>query len=309
MTRASHAGMKAARPDRRPFLLTRSTFLGGHRHAATWTGDNCSNWEHLAWSIPMALNLGLSGQPLAGPDIGGFADECSAGLLARWMGIGCLFPFARNHNMKTMPDQEPWAFGEQVEATCRRALERRYRLLPYLYTLAHEAASTGLPIMRPAMFADPADFELRKVDTAFLLGADLYVRCDVSPAGTGSTAPVPAGWRHIEVLGAGQADAPRIRDHDLPELYLRPGAALPLGPVMQWSDERPLDELTVLAHLGPDGTATGTLYEDAGDGYGHLAGEYRITRFTVDAEGCEQAVVAGDWAGDDRRPITVVTLP
>lgn len=309
MTRASHAGMKAARPDRRPFLLTRSTFLGGQRHAATWTGDNCSDWEHLAWSIPMALNLGLSGQPLAGPDIGGFADECSGALLARWMGIGCLFPFARNHNMKTMPDQEPWAFGAQVEATCRRALERRYRLLPYLYTLAHEAATTGLPIMRPAWFADPADPDLRKVDTAFLLGPDLYVRCDVTPARTGATAPVPTGWRPVEVIGVGDADALQVRDRDLPELYLRPGAALPLGPVMQWSDERPLDELTVIAHLGADGTATGTLYEDAGDGYAHLGGEYRVTRFTVASGACDQAVIAGNWAADGERPITVVAVP
>ncbi|HWL41989.1 MAG TPA: TIM-barrel domain-containing protein [Ilumatobacter sp.] len=304
MTRASHAGIKAARPDQRPFLLTRSTFLGGHRHAATWTGDNVSNWDHLAWSIPMALNLGLSGQPLAGPDIGGFAGECTGELLARWMGIGCLFPFARNHNMKTMPDQEPWAFGAQVEATCRRALERRYRLLPYLYTLAREAATTGLPIMRPAFWADPADAGLRRVDTAFLLGADLYVRADVSADRTGATAPVPVGWRRVEVL-----DTP-VRDRDLPELYLRPGAALPLGPVMQWSDERPLDELTLLAHLDPaTGVATGTLYEDAGDGFGYEQGEYRLTEFTVAADGYAHAVTAGDWPADTDRPVTITRLP
>jgi len=304
MTRASHAGMRAARPDRRPFLLTRSSFLGGHRYAATWTGDNVSNWDHLAWSIPMALNLGLSGQPLAGPDIGGFAGECTGELLARWMGIGCLFPFARNHNMKTMGDQEPWAFGARVEATCRRALERRYRLLPYLYTLAREAATSGLPIMRPALFADPADATLRDVDTAFLLGADLYVRCDVARARTGATAPVPAGWRPVEVL------AEPVRDRDLPELYLRPGAVLPLGPVVQHADERPLDELTLLAHVDPaSGTATGTLYEDAGDGYAYLDGEFRLTEFTVTADGSADVVTAGEWPADPGRTITVVRVP
>ena len=301
MTRASHAGITAARPDQRPFLLTRSTFLGGHRYAATWTGDNVSSWEHLAWSIPMALNLGLSGQPLAGPDIGGFAGECSGELLARWMGIGCLFPFARNHNMKTMPDQEPWVFGAQVEATCRRALERRYRLLPYLYTLVREAADSGVPVMRPAWFADPTDRDLRAVDTAFLLGADLYVRCDVSPAGTGATAPVPVGWRRVELLAE--------RDRRLPELYLRPGAVLPLGPVMQWSDELPLDPLTLVAHLGADGSATGVLYEDAGDGYGYRHGEFRLIEHTVTADAHVARVVAGDWPPDGERAVELVRLP
>lgn len=300
MTRASHAGIRSARPDVRPFLLTRSTFLGGHRYAATWTGDNTSTWEHLHWSIPMTLNLGLSGQPLAGPDIGGFAESCTGPLLARWMGIGCLLPFARNHNMKTMPDQEPWVFGEAVEATCRRALERRYRLLPYLYTVAREAATTGLPIVRPAYFADPADPDLRAVDTAFLLGNDLYVRCDVTPTRSGPTAPVPTGWRRIHVL-----DPADDRDPDLPELYLRPGAVVPLGPVIQHADERPLDELTLVAHRGPDGMAVGHLYEDAGEGYGYLAGEYRVTEFRVHADHWDQAVIEGRWGPDAERPVTI----
>ena len=78
-----------------PFVLTRAGHLGSHRYAATWTGDNVSSWEHLAASIPMVLNLGLSGQPFAGPDIGGFVGNGDAAMFARWMGIGALLPFAR----------------------------------------------------------------------------------------------------------------------------------------------------------------------------------------------------------------------
>src|SRR5690606_3184152 len=148
------------------------------------------------------------------------------------------------------------------------------------------AATTGLPIVRPAYFADPADPDLRTVDTAFLLGNDLYVRCDVTPTRSGSTAPVPAGWRRIHVLDPGDD-----RDPDLPELYLRPGAVLPLGPVMQHADERALDELTLIAHQGADGMAIGRLYEDAGEGYGYLAGEFRVTEFRVHADQWDQAVV------------------
>lgn len=301
MTRASRAGMEASRPDNRPFLLTRSSFLGGHRYAATWTGDNVSSWEHLAWSIPMALNLGLSGQAMVGPDIGGFAGTCTGPLLARWMGIGCLFPFARNHNMKTMAPQEPWTFGPGVETTCRRALERRYRLLPYLYTLAREATDTGVPIMRPPFFADPSDRSLRSVDNAFLLGDDLYVRCDVTPTRTGSTAPVPVGWRRVEILARDDGDP------DLPELYLRPGAVLPLGPVMQWSDERPLDELELVAHPSPDGTATGALYEDDGDGHDHRTGGFRVTEFSVTDGDAVAKLVDGDWP-EGSWELTVRTL-
>lgn len=287
MTEASRAGMVAARPDERPFLLTRSTFLGGHRYAATWTGDNVSSWEHLAWSIPMALNLGLSGQPMAGPDIGGFAGRCEATLLARWMGIGCLFPFARNHNMKTMPPQEPWAFGAAVEATCRRALERRYRLLPYLYTAMYEASVTGVPLMRPAFFADPRDRSLRGEDTAFLLGPDLFVRCDVSQDRRGARASVPVGWRRIEVIPG------ESKDPDLPELYLRPGAVLPLGPVMQFTDELPLDEVELIVHLDPAGTAVGRLYEDDGHTTAYLDGAFRLTSIAVMGDQVEITQDAG----------------
>ncbi|HLP02330.1 MAG TPA: TIM-barrel domain-containing protein, partial [Opitutaceae bacterium] len=98
MIRATRAGLAAARLDRRPFVLSRANFLGGQRYGATWTGDNTANWEQLAWSVPMALNLGLSGQPFAGPDIGGFAEDGPwrnrGGHFARWMGVGALLPFA-----------------------------------------------------------------------------------------------------------------------------------------------------------------------------------------------------------------------
>src|SRR5262249_46978328 len=155
MVRASREGILRARPEHRPFLLTRSSHLGGHRFAATWTGDNQSTWQHLAWSIPMVLNLGLSAQPFSGPDIGGFSGNGDGKLFGRWMGVGALLPFARGHSIKDSADHEPWSFGPDTEATCRRALERRYRLLPYLYTLFHEASTTGLPIVRPLFYADP----------------------------------------------------------------------------------------------------------------------------------------------------------
>ena len=155
MVKASREGILETRPERRPFILTRSNFLGGQRYAATWTGDNGSWWDHLKMSIPMSLTLGLSGQPFSGSDIGGFLFNADADLFGNWIGVGAFYPFSRGHACAGTNNKEPWAFGQEVENAARIALERRYILLPYYYTLLHEASTNGMPIMRPVFFADP----------------------------------------------------------------------------------------------------------------------------------------------------------
>lgn len=308
MSRATYEGVAAARPAQRPFVLTRASHLGGQRWAATWTGDNTASWDHLDMSVAMVLNLGLSGQPLSGPDIGGFVGPGDGPLFARWMGVGALLPFARGHTGKGNIDKEPWSFGRDVESTCRLALQRRYRLLPYLYTLMREASLTGLPIARPVFFADPADPALRDVDDAFLLGDDLLVVADVKPGARDAAAPLPplpplpkGAWREISLVPGDQAD------RDLPRLFLREGAALPLGPLVQWSDEKPLDEVELLVNPDADGRAVGSLYEDAGDGLGHQTGEYRVTRFRYEDGRLEAGRAEGDWdAGAWRTVVRVV---
>lgn len=301
MVRASREGIREANPDRRPFVLTRSNILGGHRYAATWTGDNTSDWRHLHWSITMALNLGLSGQPFVGPDIGGFAGDADGHLFGRWMGIGALLPFARGHSIKGSRDHEPWSFGPRCERVCRLALERRMRLLPYLYTCFREASRTGLPVARPLFFADAADPDLRDAEDSFLLGADVLVRARTRFTGP-CRAPMPAGaWARFEP--AEEADT------ELPELFLRRGAVLPLGPAMLHEGEKPLDPLTLLVHPDGDGRASGLLYEDAGDGFGFERGEFRLVRFEAggEAEPVGQTLVEGEWPIPDRR-VQVVTL-
>ncbi len=313
MIRATRAGIAAARPDRRPFVLSRANFIGGQRYGATWTGDNTANWEQLGWSIPMALNLGLSGQPFTGPDIGGFAEDGPAGAtaaergthFARWMGVGALLPFSRAHTNKGNGDKEPWAFGPEVERTCRTAIERRYRLMPYLYTLFREASVTGMPVVRPVFFADPRDPALRAEDRAFLLGGDLLVSCQVTP-GRHREARHPAGWVKCRLPGESGEDP------NLPELYLRPGAAVPTGPVVQYVDERPLDKVTLIVCLDAQGEARGTLYEDAGDGYGYEHGMYRLTTFQVSQRAGRIAVASsfeGNWPEPVGRAVEVVLVP
>jgi alpha-glucosidase len=261
-------------------VLTRANHLGGQRYAATWTGDNVASWLHLDMSISGILNLGLSGQPLSGPDIGGFAGKGDGQMFARWMGIGSLLPFARGHTGKGNIDKEPWSFGQEVEQTCRLALKRRYRLLPYIYTLMEEASRTGMPLVRPLFFLDPADPRLRDVDDAFLLGPDLLVVCRTSREGDWpEIVPLLEGdWQRISLV---EGD---LEDEELPRLYLRDGAVLPLGPVVDHSGQITDEGLELLVNPDAAGVATGSLYEDAGEGYGYRDGEYRQLVLDVRAQ-------------------------
>jgi alpha-glucosidase len=230
----------------------------------------------------MALNLGLSGQPFAGPDIGGYAgngpgtpaSNDRSTHFARWMGIATLLPFCRAHTEKGNLDKEPWSFGPEAEASCRRAIERRYRLLPYIYTLFREAAETGLPVVRPTFFAEPNNMTLRSEDASFMLGESLMIGCRTTPdAAVPSPLPLQ-GWTQFRLPG-------EPVDANLPDLYVKQGAIIPVGPVMQFVDEKNLDPLTLVVSLDKNGEAKGTLYEDAGDGFGYLQGDYRLTTFTA----------------------------
>ena len=283
MIRATREGVMATNPDKRPFVLSRANFIGGQRYGATWTGDNSANWAHLDMSIPMSLNLSLSGQPFVGPDIGGFAYNGDGELFQRWMGFGTLFPFSRGHTAKGNIDKEPWSFGAEVEATSRRGLERRYRLMPYIYTLFKESADTGMPIVRPTFFADPADPALRSEDDSFLLGADMLVVTKATPEGD-RVSVMPGAVDGVEWAEFDFPDFESGRDSkdaNLPDLFIRPGAIIATAPVTQYFGDRPdsRDELTLIVHLDANGEAFGTLYEDEGEGFGYMLGEYLVTNF------------------------------
>ncbi len=306
MIRASREGVMNVNPTKRPFVLSRANYIGGQRYGATWTGDNSANWAHLDMSIPMTLNLSLSGQPFAGPDIGGFAYNGDGELFARWMGFGTLMPFARGHTAKGNIDKEPWSFTPEVEATCRRALERRYRLMPYIYTLFHESSVTGMPIAMPTFFADPADPALRSEDDSFLLGPDLLVSVSATPEGDRAQI-VPAAVDGVEWA---EFDFPSFdggrdsKDTDLPTLRIRPGAIIATAPVTQYFGDRPdsRDELTLIVHLDANGYARGELYEDAGDGFGYLAGEYLRTVYEAHLVDGKVTVTIAESEGDMPRP-------
>jgi len=291
MVRASRAGILKARPDKRVFVLTRSNYLGGQRYAATWTGDNGSGWPFLKASVPMSLNLGLSGQPFSGPDIGGYSGKTEPEVFAHWMALGAFYPFSRAHKSKGEPDSEPWTFGPEVETASRTALDRRYRLLPYLYTLFEDSSRTGLPIMRPLFMADPADQALRAEQEAFTLGRDLLV---IPRWATGPHLP-KGDWRIIDIV-----DFKLEADSYQPVLKIRPGAIVPLGRIIENTTEAsltPKDALTLLVSLDATGHAEGWLYDDDGDGFGYTTGDYSLIHYVAEKFGNQVVVKIHDSKG------------
>ncbi|MCW5765138.1 MAG: DUF5110 domain-containing protein [Phycisphaeraceae bacterium] len=307
MAQGTFDGILAARPAVRPFVLTRAGFIGSQRYAATWTGDNSAEWDDLEHSVSMALNLGLSGQPFAGPDIGGFngngptdPDERKM-FYARWFGFGAMLPFARGHTGKGNIDKEPWAFGPEAESIIRTALQRRYVLLPYYYTLFREASVSGLPVMRPLFFADPSDPALRSEDDAFLIGNDLLVSPRMTPLADRLPVRPKGDWRPVAMVG----EAPH---RDLPDLFIRAGAIIPTGPIQSYTDEKPLDPLTLIVAPDSAGEASGLLYEDAGDGFEYLKGQYLLSRYSAVRQGGDLVVTVQSAEGGMPRPARTVNV-
>lgn len=312
MVKGSRDGIQKALPDKRPFVLSRATYIGGQRYHAGWSGDNTANWYHLENSVPMTLNMNLSGFSFYGPDIGGFASDGDAHLFERWIGFGALLPFSRGHSGKGTIDKEPWAFGPEVEETARLALQRRYRLMPYIYSTFRAASVNGSPVLRPTFFADPTDRALRSEDDAYLLGGDLLVVPQMVPDRSRVPALPKGNWHALNFqiptdagnTSTGFDDA----NPELPKLFVRPGAIIPTGPVIEWTGQKPLNPLTLIINLSDDGEATGSLYEDEGDNYRYVHGYYLLTNYKAKREGNRITVSIDSTEGQMPRPQRELTV-
>ncbi len=315
MSRATRQGLLQANPNKRPFVLTRAGYMGGQRYAAMWTGDNNANWYHVDVSIQNVLNIGMSGQPNCGPDIGGFNGNSGAAMYARWMGIGAMLPFARGHYGFSGISREPWSYGSATEDTCRLALNRRYRLLNYLYTQFYIAHTEGLPVARPLFFAEPDNHALRGWDDGFLVGPGLLVACATKP---GAVPQVPPLDTPIYKFGFPQSGAPGapsdLLDADLPDLYVLGGHIVVANDVVQnsraLSDTRD-EPIELIVALDEDGTASGRFFEDDGDGFDYETGAYTFTTFTAERVGQDLHVDIGSQTGllaPIARPVTIRVL-
>jgi alpha-glucosidase len=214
---ATAASFKVNNPGKRWFILSRSGYAGIQQYAAVWTGDNQSDWGHLAISIPQLLSLGLSGVPFVGADVGGFSDDADPELLARWTQLGAFYPFFRNHTVKGSARQEPWSFGKKYEKIISDAIKLRYRILPQIYWLLVKSHREGIPVMRPMFYEFPDDSEAYDIDDQFMLGSEILVAPVISPGARARGVYLPlCKWLNMwtgEVAGPGWhfVDAPLNR--------------------------------------------------------------------------------------------------
>jgi alpha-glucosidase len=289
MARATVEGLRRLRPGERPVCITRSGWAGIQRYATGWTGDNHANWDHHWLSIPMLLNLGLSGLALTGPDVGGFSGIPSGELFTRWLQMGVFLPFLRAHTATGTPDQEPWSWGEPYLTVNRRFIELRYRLLPYLYTAAWQSTQSGAPIVRPLAWDFQQDEETHALDDQFLCGDALLVAPVLKEGAAQRTVYLPAGtwydfWSDERHAGPARIEVETPLER-LP-LFVRGGSVLPLGPVLQYVGEHEVEELELHLYPAAPGEMAGRarpnlLYEDDGRTQAYREGAYRLTRFVL----------------------------
>ncbi len=238
MARATYEGLQKANPGEPPFVLSRSGFAGIQRWAASWMGDNDSWWEHLEMSLPQMMNMSLCGVPFTGVDIGGFGNNASPELFARWMQIGALYPFCRGHSSIGTRPQEPWAFGQTIEDICRKSLNLRYRLLPYFYTLFQQANLRGQPIFRPLLFEFPQDPAVYDLHDEVMIGPALLAAPVLRAGQRARAVYLPDGeWRdyHTGELHRGGCHILAQAPLEHMPLYQRVGWDVLRGPEIQFA--------------------------------------------------------------------------
>ncbi|KAI1140354.1 glycoside hydrolase family 31 protein [Hypoxylon sp. FL0543] len=271
MITATRNSLLTRRPDKRPFVLTRSTFAGAGAKAAHWFGDNNSTWSDYRVSIPQLLAFASVHQmPMVGSDVCGFNGVAEEHMCARWALLGAFMPFYRNHADASAPFQEFYLWDLVAEAA-RKAIDARYRLLDYIYTAMYRSATTGTPIVNPLFFVYPSDSNTFGIDTQFFYGDALLISPVVDDDSVSVTYYLPDDifydfWTLEPVRGKGaQVTADNVTWTDIP-VHIRGGTILPLR--VQSANTTTLlrqNNFQLVVAPGLDGKAAGSLYLDDGD--------------------------------------------
>jgi len=299
---AVYQGQRRESDKKRVFILSRSAFAGAQRNAAAvWSGDVNSDWVFFKKQIPAGLNYSLSGLPYWTTDIGGFVsgnpeDPGYRELFVRWFEFGVFNPILRVHGTRTTNQNELWSYGAEAQKILLRYDTLRYRLLPYIYSLAWMTTSQGYTPMRGLVMDFRTDPRTASIGDQFLFGPALLVNPVTDPEVHSRPVYLPKAkwydfWSGDTVEGPRTIDAPAALE-TIP-LFVRAGSILPLGPEKEWSTERREDPLELRIYRGENGQFT--LYEDENDGYNYEQGVHATIAFDWDE--ARQTLTVSDRAG------------
>jgi len=301
-TTGVYQGQRSESEQKRVFILSRSGFAGIQRNSVSvWSGDVDPNWETFRRQIPAGLNLSVAGIPYWTTDIGGFVvadpdDPKYRELYIRWFQFGAFSPIFRAHGTRKTNQNEIWSYGLEAQKVLTDYDKLRYRLMPYIYSLAWKTTNDGYSIMRPLVMDFREDTRAQNITDQFLFGPALLVNPVIEPGATSRRVYLPDAtwydfWTGGKTQGAKSADvaAPMER---LP-LFVRAGSILPLGPDIEYASEKPADPLEIRVYRGANGSFT--LYEDEGDSYNYEHGAHATIPFTWDE--ASHALTIGDREG------------
>jgi alpha-D-xyloside xylohydrolase len=285
-TKAVYEGQRATTDKQRVFILTRSAFLGQQRNSAvSWSGDIAPTFDSLRRQIPAGLNFPMSGLPYWTTDIGGFQggdpdDPAYQEVYVRWFQYGAFCPIFRTHGARNA--NELWSYGSRAQQILTTYDNLRYRLLPYIYSLAWKVTFEGYTPMRALVMDFPADRNALDTPDQFLFGPALLANPVTWAGATSRSVYLPIGtnwydfWTGASLKG-GQtviAAAPL----EMMPLYARAGSIVPMGPELQYADDKPADPIELRIYRGADGKFT--LYEDDGESYLYEKGEHTVIPIT-----------------------------
>lgn len=299
MARATYNGTRKILGNKRPFVLTRAAYAGTQRYSAVWTGDNAATDEHLLLGQRLVNSLGLTGMSMIGVDIGGFMGNPTPELMVRWNSLGVYTPMFRNHAAQGMVMREPWQWGKENEAIIKKDIERRYQLLPYIYSGFYESTQTGLPLSRTLAidYTDDENVYDPRFQNQFLFGDSLLVAPVISTAMQTEVYLPKGNWyrlstaQHYKGGQVIEADTPLT---DLP-VFVKDGAIIPMQGIIQSTVDKGAGvlELHIWHGIKP---SQFVYYEDDGISYNYQNGSFY--KRTISFDPTQTVITLSEVEGD-----------
>ena len=286
MDKATYEGIKEA-TNKRPFVVTRACYAGTQKYSTVWTGDNQSTWEHLRMSLPMLMNIGLSGMAFCGTDVGGFGFDCTGELLSRWMQVGTFTPLFRNHSTIGSREQEPWAFDEITEEINKKYIKLRYKFIPYLYDMMHKCEKSGAPIIRPLLYNYQNDKKTYEINDEFMFGDNVLVSPVVEQGARQKLVYLPKGNSWIDYWTGEEFEGGQyiIKDSplDICPIYIKTMSIISNGEDVNYIGEKDTECLNLSIYLcDKKGEGKYIAYNDDGESFDYKNGRFNEYEFIFD---------------------------